>query len=63
VLAIAVLGFVVSQAGRLPGAAGELVRANIEGDRDTTALFYTEVDGWDEWKAPGLRRVDDQSPR
>ena len=49
VLAIAALGFAVSQAGRLPGSAGELLRANIETDRDTTALFYTEVDGWDEW--------------
>ena len=49
VLALASLGFIVSQAGRLPGAAGELVRTNIEVDRDTTALFYTEVDGWNEW--------------
>ncbi len=64
VLAVALLGFAVSQAGRLPRAVGELVRANIEADRDTTALFYTEVDGWDEWATPGLRRVDDdRSPR
>ena len=49
VLAIAALGFAVSQAGRLPGSAGELLRANIETDRDTTGLFYTEVDGWHEW--------------
>ena len=49
VLAIAALGFAVSQAGRLPGPAGELIRANVDADRDTTGLFYTEVDGWDEW--------------
>ena len=49
VLAIAALGFALAQADRLPGAAGEIIRANIETDRDTTALFYTEVDGWDEW--------------
>ena len=49
VLAIAALGFAVAQADRLPGPAGELIRANVDADRDTTALFYTEVDGWDEW--------------
>ncbi len=49
VLAFAAVGFVVAQGGRLPGSAGEMIRANIESDRDTTALFYTEVDGWDEW--------------
>jgi len=51
-LAIALLGFVVSQAGRLPGPAGELIRTNIETDRDTTALFYTEVDGWQDGFTP-----------
>ena len=50
VLAIAALGFVVAQADRLPGPAGELIRANVDADRDTTALFYTEIDGWDEWR-------------
>ena len=49
VLGIAALGFALAQADRLPGAAGEMIRANVDADRDTTALFYTEVDGWDEW--------------
>ena len=48
-LAIAALGYAAAQGDRLPGAAGELLRANIDADRDATALFYTEVDGWDEW--------------
>ena len=48
-LAIAALGFALAQADRLPGAAGEMIRANVDANRDTTALFYTEVDGWDEW--------------
>ena len=55
VLAIAALGFALSQAGRLPGSAGELLRANVEANRDATALFYTEVDGWDEWAPPKTR--------
>jgi hypothetical protein len=25
---------------------GELLRANIAADRDATALFYTEIEGW-----------------
>ena len=50
VLAIAALGFAVSQAGRLPGVLGDEVRAHIEADRDATGLFYTEVEGWDEWR-------------
>ena len=49
IIALAALAFGVAQADRLPGAAGELIRANVEADRDATALFYTEVDGWDEW--------------
>ncbi len=48
-LAIAGLGFAIAQADRLPGPAGELIRANVDADRDTTALFYTEVAGWNEW--------------
>ena len=55
VLAIAALGFAVAQANRLPGLAGELIRANVAADRDATALFYTEVDGWDEWAPPKTR--------
>ena len=51
VIAIAALGFALSQAGRLQGSAGGLLRANIDADRDATALFYTEVDGWDDWHA------------
>ena len=53
-IAIAVLGFALAQADRLPGTLGELIRANVEADRDATALFYTEVDGWDRW-APSTR--------
>ena len=49
VVAIAALGYAVSQAGRLPGALGEAIRATIQANRDATALFYTEVDDWDEW--------------
>ena len=51
-LAIAALGFAIAQAGRLPGAAGDVLRANVETDRDATALFYTEVDGWADWTRP-----------
>ena len=49
VFAVASLAYSLAQVNRLPGSAGELLRTNIETDRDTTALFYTEVDGWDEW--------------
>ena len=56
VLAIAGLGFAIAQADRLPGPAGELIRANVDADRDTTALFYTEVDGWDEWRPASSHR-------
>jgi len=49
VLALAAIGFGLSQAGKLPGAAGDVVRANVAADREATALFYTEVDGWNEW--------------
>ena len=52
VLAIAALGFAMAQAGRVPGPLGDGVRANIAADRDATALFYTEVDGWEAWAAP-----------
>jgi len=55
VLAIAALGFAVSQAGRLPWVLGEAIRANVQADLDATAMFYTEVDGWDEW-APSKTR-------
>ena len=49
VLAVTALAYGLAHANRLPGRAGELLRANIAANRDTTALFYTEVDGWDEW--------------
>ena len=45
-LALGALALLVSQAGRLPGPAGRAIRANAAADRDATALFYTEVDGW-----------------
>lgn len=48
-LATAGLAWLLSQAGRLPGPAGDAVRRNAEADRDATALFHTEVDGWRSW--------------
>ncbi len=49
-LALAALAIVLSQAGRLPGPLGDVLRANLAADRDATALFYTEVDGWSTWR-------------
>ena len=54
VVGLAVMGalaFGLAQASRLPGALGETVRGNLDADREATALFYTEVDGWDDWLA------------
>jgi hypothetical protein len=54
VVGLAVLGalaFGLAQASRLPGALGETVRGNLAADREATALFYTEIDGWDDWLA------------
>jgi hypothetical protein len=48
-LALAALAVLLSQAGRLPGPAGDAIRRNAAADRDATALFYTEVDGWPAW--------------
>ena len=48
-LALAALALLLSQAGRLPGPAGDAVRRNAAADRDATALFYTEVNGWPTW--------------
>ena len=48
-LALGALALLLSQAGRLPGPAGDAVRRNAAADRDATALFYTEVDGWSGW--------------
>jgi|TARA_B110000116_G_scaffold40981_1_gene33350 hypothetical protein len=45
------LAFGLAQASRLPGALGETVRDNLAADREATALFYTEIDGWDDWLA------------
>lgn len=50
-LALGALALLLSQAGRLPGPAGDAVRRNAEADLDATALFYTEVDGWRAWGA------------
>ena len=47
--ALAGLAYGVAHADRLPGNAGEMIRANVAADRDATALFYTEVDGWTNW--------------
>jgi hypothetical protein len=41
----------LAQVSRLPGALGETVRGNLAADREATALFYTEVDGWEDWTA------------
>jgi hypothetical protein len=49
VVALGALAFGLAQAGQLPGALGEPVRGNLAADRDATALFYTEVDGWHNW--------------
>lgn len=49
VLALAALALLLSQAGRLPGPAGDAIRRNAATDQDATALFYTEVDGWPAW--------------
>ena len=48
-LALAALALLLSQAVRLPGPAGDAIRGNAAADRDATALFYTEVDGWPAW--------------
>ncbi len=45
-LALGALALLLSQAARLPGPAGDAIRGNAAADRDATALFYTEVDGW-----------------
>ena len=50
-VALGALAFGLAQANRLPGALGETVRGNLAADREATALFYTEVDGWEDWTA------------
>ncbi|MBM61978.1 MAG: hypothetical protein CL484_03395 [Acidobacteria bacterium] len=49
ILAVFTLAVALSQTSRLPGPLGEVLRANITADHDTTALFYTEVNGWKDW--------------
>ena len=39
----------MTAASGLSGVPGEVIHANVEADRDATALFYTEVEGWDRW--------------
>ena len=51
VVALAALAYMLAHADRLPGHAGEMIWANVETDRDATALFFTEVDGWQDWPA------------
>ena len=48
-LALGALALLLSQSGRLPGPAGDAIRGNEASDRDATALFYSEVDGWPAW--------------
>lgn len=62
-LALAALALLLSQAGRLPGPAGEAVRRNAETGRDAAALFYTEVDGWQSWTAGAPARRDNKLAR
>ena len=50
-LALAGLALLLSQAVRLPGPAGGVLRRNAAGGRDAAALFYTDVDGWRTWTA------------
>lgn len=57
-LALAALALLLSQAGRLPGPAGDAVRRNAEAGRDAAALFYTEVDGWQSWTAGAPARKE-----
>ena len=49
-LALGTLALLLSQAARLPGPAGDAIRENAAADREATALFYTEVDGWSAWR-------------
>jgi len=49
-LVLGALALLLSQAARLPGAAGDAIRENAAADRDATALFYTEVGGWAGWR-------------
>ena len=51
-LAIAALGLAIAQAGRLPGPAGDALRANIETGHDATGVFYTDVEDWKDLFAP-----------
>ena len=48
-LGLGALALLLSQAGRLPGPAGNAIRRNVADDRDATALFYSEVKGWQAW--------------
>tara|TARA_Y100000588_G_C13949058_1_gene793459 strand:+ start:406 stop:564 length:159 start_codon:yes stop_codon:yes gene_type:complete len=45
-MTIATLGLLLSQGSKLPGRTGALIRSNVDLNLETTALFYTEVDGW-----------------
>ncbi len=52
VAGLGALALLISQAARLPGPAGDAIRENAAADRDATALFYTEVNGWSGWPDP-----------
>ena len=62
-LALAALALLLSQAGRLPGPAGDAVRRNAEANRDAAALFYTEGDGWRSWTAGAPARKETTNRR
>ncbi len=55
-LGLGALALLLSQADRLPGPVGDAIRRNAAADRDTTALFYTEADGWPAWSDPAPAR-------
>ena len=51
VAVVAAFGWGLTVLSDLPGVPGEVIRANVASGRDATALFYTEVDGWETWAA------------
>ena len=64
VILMGVLALAFSQAGRLPGSLGDTIRSNEDAALDATALFYTEVDGWQNWgRSTPPRITEDTGPR
>ena len=64
VILMGVLALAFSQAGRLPGSLGDTIRSNEDAELDATALFYTEVDGWQTWgRSAPPRLTEDAEPK